>query len=205
MSIFQRRSVRARASDVQPQPDGQPTTTEFDLRVVLGIEGPWSDGSSHEEAYVPEQLDISSMNSSPPHRAVTAPDVSGHLKGIDVTNLDDALSTLLAHPGVIGAAFVDAESGMALAASAASDIDIEQIAAVNSQAVRTSLRSMQALGVPGDLDDLLITFTTQYHVARLVPLGGSQAVIVYAVLDRNQASLAQARLKVATVANQVSF
>ncbi|MFC8597159.1 MULTISPECIES: roadblock/LC7 domain-containing protein [unclassified Isoptericola] len=120
-----------------------------------------------------------------------------------MASIDDALTELISHPGVVGAVFVDAESGMSLGTRSAGAIDIEQVAAVNSQAVRSSLQSMRALGIADDLDDLLITFTGQYHVARVIPLDGNQAIIAYVVLDRSRGNLALGRLKVAEVARQI--
>ena len=94
--------------------------------------------------------------------------------------------------GALAAALVDAESGMILAAAGQSPgIDLELAAAGNTEVLRAKQRTIKSLHLADEVEDVLITLTTQYHVLR--PLQKSPSVFYYLVLDRVRANLALAR------------
>jgi hypothetical protein len=95
-------------------------------------------------------------------------------------------------PGAMAAALVNMPSGMALGkAGNAAGLDLDAAAAGNTEVVRAKLNTMQSLGIKGEIEDILITLNTQYHIIR--PLGLDTTVFLYLVLNKAQANLAMAR------------
>jgi len=107
-----------------------------------------------------------------------------------MANLNDSLATLLAVDGALGATVVDSGSGMSLGA-AGTGLDLELAAAGNTEVVRAKLKTIKALGLDQDIDDILITLSGQYHIIR--PLSKSPEVFIYLALDKSRANLALAR------------
>jgi hypothetical protein len=96
--------------------------------------------------------------------------------------------------GAIAVALVDYESGMSLGSqggSAALDLDVA--AAGNTEVIRAKLRTMHALGLNDQIEDILITLGTQYHLIRLLQSTSGRGLFLYLVLDKNKANLAMAR------------
>lgn len=113
-----------------------------------------------------------------------------------MSNINESLQALLAVDGAKAAAVVDSSTGMLLG-EAGSGIDLEVAAAGNTEVVRAKLRTVKSLGLDDNIDDILITLTTQYHVIR--PLTTTPEVFIYLVLDRAKSNLALARIKVKEV------
>ena len=113
-----------------------------------------------------------------------------------MANLNDSLNDLMSLDGAMCAAVVDYNSGMMLA-SAGSGVDMELAAAGNTEVVRAKMKTMKALGLNDNIDDILITLGSQYHLIR--PSQKVQGVFMYYVLDKGRANLALARRKVADV------
>ena len=120
-----------------------------------------------------------------------------------MARLDDSVADLLSVDGALGAAVVDLDSGMVLAAGGNPGFDLEIAAAGNSNVVRAKLRTMNDLGISGGLEDMLITLDKQYHLVNVLRDGGTAGLFIYFVLNRATANLALARHKLRTVANQV--
>ncbi|WP_407572832.1 roadblock/LC7 domain-containing protein [Deinococcus altitudinis] len=93
--------------------------------------------------------------------------------------------------GSMAAALVDYDSGMALG-TAGTGVNLEVAAAGNTEVVRAKLRTMQALGIQGAIEDILITLQQQYHIIYLIP---GQTLFLYLVLNKERANLAMARYK----------
>ena len=120
-----------------------------------------------------------------------------------MARLDDSIADLLSVDGAMGAAVVDLDSGMVLAAGGNPGFDLEIAAAGNSNVVRAKLRTMNDLGISGGLEDVLITLDKQYHLINVLRDGGTAGLFIYFVLNRATANLALARHKLRTVADQV--
>ncbi|MGW0856082.1 hypothetical protein [Streptomyces sp. NPDC002690] len=107
------------------------------------------------------------------------------------TALKEAMSSI---EGSLGVALVDYTSGMALGTlGGGKDFNLEVAAAGNTDVVRAKLRTMEHLGLKEDIEDILITLSSQYHMIRLLKTRGSNGLFLYLVLDANRANLAMAR------------
>lgn len=107
------------------------------------------------------------------------------------TSLKEAMTSI---EGSVGAALVDYTSGMALGTlGGGKDLDLAVAAAGNTDVVRAKLRAMEMLGIEEDIEDVLITLDTQYHLIRLIKGRGGNGLFLYIVLDKSRANLAMAR------------
>ncbi|MEU6485054.1 hypothetical protein [Streptomyces sp. NPDC046887] len=96
--------------------------------------------------------------------------------------------------GAIGAALVDYTSGMALGTvGGGKELDLNVAAAGNTDVVRAKVRTMEMLGLNEEIEDILITLGSQYHLIRLLRSRGSNGLFLYLALDKDRANLAMAR------------
>ena len=103
----------------------------------------------------------------------------------------DTLPKLMEIDGCIGCCIVDSNSGMMLGAAGGGPISLEVAAAGNTEVVRSKRKTMKALGMNDQIEDMLITLNKQYHLIR--PLSTNDALFIYIVLDKSKANLAMAR------------
>lgn len=108
------------------------------------------------------------------------------------SSLNLVLEKMLDFDGAMCAALADSESGMVLG-QAGSGIDMERAAASASMVLRARRATVKALAIPDQIDDLLVTLTTQLHIIR--PLAKAPTMFIYIVADRSKASLAMGRYK----------
>ncbi|MEU3781732.1 hypothetical protein [Streptomyces sp900129855] len=102
--------------------------------------------------------------------------------------------TMTAVEGALGVAVVDYTSGMALGTlGGGKDLDLNVAAAGNTDVIRAKVRTMEHLGLKGEIEDILITLGGQYHLIRLLKGGGGSGLFLYLVLDRERSNLAMAR------------
>ena len=112
-----------------------------------------------------------------------------------MANTETALKEALASiEGATGVALVDYTSGMALGTIGGSKgFDLNVAAAGNTDVIRAKLRTMEHLGLKGEIEDILITLSDQYHLIRLLTGRGGNGLFLYLVLDQKRANLAMAR------------
>ncbi|MDH6125457.1 hypothetical protein [Kitasatospora sp. GP82] len=112
-----------------------------------------------------------------------------------MSSIEAALKDALTIDGALGAAIVDAESGMALGTlGAAPGLDLSLAAAGSTDIVRATHRCLDLLGLHDQgLEDTLTTLTSQYHLIRPLTRPGGHGLFLYLVLDRARANLAMAR------------
>ncbi|WP_436738525.1 hypothetical protein [Streptomyces sp. BBFR102] len=107
------------------------------------------------------------------------------------TSLKEAMSII---EGATGVALVDYTSGMALGTlGGGKEFNLEVAAAGNTDVVRAKLRTMEHLGLKDEIEDILITLGSQYHLIRLLRSRGGNGLFLYLVLDSGRANLAMAR------------
>ncbi|WP_030721936.1 hypothetical protein [Streptomyces sp. NRRL F-2580] len=107
------------------------------------------------------------------------------------TSLKEAMTSI---EGSVGAALVDYTSGMALGTlGGGKDLDLTVAAAGNTDVIRAKLRTMEMLGIEEEIEDVLITLGSQYHLIRLIKGRGGNGLFLYIVLDKGRANLAMAR------------
>ncbi|MFD7162900.1 hypothetical protein [Streptomyces violascens] len=105
--------------------------------------------------------------------------------------LKESMSTI---EGTIGVALVDYSSGMALGTLGGSkDLDLSVAAAGNTDVVRAKVRTMELLGLKDEIEDILITLGSQYHLIRLLTGRNQTGLFLYLALDKTRANLAMAR------------
>ena len=119
-----------------------------------------------------------------------------------MANLNDSLNDLMSMDGAMCAAVVDYNSGMMLG-SVGTGVDLELAAAGNTEVVRAKMKTMKALGLNDNIEDILITLGKQYHLIR--PSQRLSGIFVYYVLDNSRANLALARRKVADVESKMTM
>jgi len=103
----------------------------------------------------------------------------------------DTLPRLMEIDGCIGCCIVDSNSGMMLGAAGGGSISLEIAAAGNTEVVRSKRKTLKAINLQEQIEDILITLNRQYHLIR--PLSTNDALFIYVVLDRAKANLAMAR------------
>ncbi len=113
-----------------------------------------------------------------------------------MATLNESLAEILTIDGASAVALVDGNSGMILGSSG-SGMDMEVAAAGNTEVVRAKMKTMKALNLKDEIEDILITLGKQYHVIR--PVANKTGLFFYVVLDRARSNLAMARRKVLDV------
>ncbi|TNE98631.1 MAG: roadblock/LC7 domain-containing protein, partial [Gammaproteobacteria bacterium] len=69
--------------------------------------------------------------------------------------------------GFVGGCLVDSESGLLMGKEGGDKFDLDTAAAGNTEVVRAKRKTMSALGISGNIEDILITLDDQYHLIRL--------------------------------------
>lgn len=119
-----------------------------------------------------------------------------------MANLNDSINELMTVDGSVAASLVDGNSGMMLG-QAGNGIDLEVAAAGNTEVVRSKMKTMKALNLTDEIEDILITLGKQYHIIR--PVSSKPGLFFYLVLDRSRSNLALARRKVQDVESELTM
>ncbi|MET7758440.1 hypothetical protein ABZT27_27605 [Streptomyces sp. NPDC005389] len=111
-----------------------------------------------------------------------------------MANTETSLKEAASIEGAIGAALVDYTSGMALGTiGGGKELDLNVAAAGNTDVVRAKVRAMEMLGLNDEIEDILITLGTHYHLIRLLKGRGTNGLFLYLALHKDRANLAMAR------------
>ena len=123
-------------------------------------------------------------------------------KEINMANVKNTLKSIMDLDGAIATALVDWESGLTLG-TLGSGLNVELAAAGNTNVVRSKLAVMKDLNLKGGLEDILITLTEQYHLIRI--LESNPHLFLYVALNRSQANLGMARLKLSSIEHDLDL
>jgi hypothetical protein len=125
-------------------------------------------------------------------------------KGDLVANIKESLAKIMQLDGALGTCVVDSNSGMMLGASGgAGSINLEVAAAGNTEVVRAKRKTMKALNLRDQIEDILITLHGQYHLIR--PLVSNDALFIYLVLDKKRGNLAMSRHQLAGIEKELTL
>ncbi|MFF0437156.1 hypothetical protein ACFYU9_33650 [Streptomyces sp. NPDC004327] len=123
-----------------------------------------------------------------------------------MANTETSLKEAAQIEGAIGAAIVDYGSGMALGTiGGGKELDLNVAAAGNTDVVRAKVRAMEMLGINDEIEDILITLGSQYHLIRLLRARGGAGLFFYLALDRNRANLAMARHQLKKIESELEI
>jgi hypothetical protein len=122
-----------------------------------------------------------------------------------VSNIDTVLKEAMQIDGAIGVALVDHTSGMTLGQAGGNTLNLEVAAAGNTEVVRAKLRTMDALRLRENIEDILITLDTQYHLIRLITDKSGAGLFLYLALDKGRSNLALARHKLAALERTIEI
>ncbi|MET1075981.1 MAG: hypothetical protein ABWY11_25260 [Umezawaea sp.] len=115
-------------------------------------------------------------------------------------NIEQALREAMAIEGAVGVSLVDYDSGMTLGTQGGNTLlDLEVAGAGNTEVVRAKMRTIAALQLDDQIEDILITLHRQYHLIRPLATNQGAQMFLYLVLDRSRANLALARHHLRTV------
>jgi len=109
----------------------------------------------------------------------------------------EILPKLMEINGCVGCCIVDSNSGMMLGAAGGGPMNLEIAAAGNTEVVRSKRKTIKALNMNDQIEDMLITLGRQYHLIR--PLTTNDALFIYLVLDKQKANLAMARYQLTSL------
>ncbi len=112
----------------------------------------------------------------------------------DVLSVKEALTNLMDIEGAVGAAIVDYESGMTLGTDGGRNLDMELAGAGTTEVVRSEKNTVHDLGIEEDIEDLLISLDSQYHLVRMCER--HEDIFIYLVINRSRGNLGLARRKI---------
>jgi hypothetical protein len=117
-----------------------------------------------------------------------------------MAEMDVALKDAMQIDGALGAALVDQTSGMALGTvGGGKNFDLSVAAAANTEVIRAKMRTMELLGLRENVEDILVTLGSQYHLLRPITSRSGHGLFLYLALNRDRANLAMARHKLRAI------
>jgi hypothetical protein len=141
---------------------------------------------------------IAAQNTASGHDALQFPQEA------QVANIKEALARIMQLDGAIGTCVVDSNSGMMLGSEGGSgSVNLEVAAAGNTEVVRAKRKTMKALNLKDNIEDILITLHGQYHLIR--PLSSNDALFIYLVLDKQRGNLAMSRHQLASIEKDLTI
>jgi len=109
----------------------------------------------------------------------------------DALSVQEALDELMDVEGAVGAAVVDYENGMTLGTIGGRNLDMELAGAGTTEVVRSEHNIIHDLGLDEQVEDLLISLDSQYHLVRMCERHDD--VFIYLVINRDKGNLGLSR------------
>jgi predicted regulator of Ras-like GTPase activity (Roadblock/LC7/MglB family) len=120
-----------------------------------------------------------------------------------MANIRESLDTIMDIDGALGAAIVDYQSGMTLGTVGGGELDMELAGAGNTEVVRAKKSIIDKLQLDENLQDILITLESQYHLIRV--FHENENIFTYLALDRDKSNLALARMELEKIDGQLEI
>ncbi|TYC89320.1 hypothetical protein [Novosphingobium sp. BW1] len=115
-------------------------------------------------------------------------------------SLEAKLNECLEIDGAKAVALVDLATGMAVATAGDSNgLDLNVAAAGNTNVMKAKVATMKDLGLDDEVEDVLISLSSQYHMIRPLTDDSGKGLFLYLVLDKAKANLGMARFKVSRI------
>lgn len=183
MSVDSRPTLRARRAS-KKEPD-RPDYSEPDFTSWAAKLDDFAPAASAAPASAPATATATAV--------ATAVEVAPAVEAVDDRpSLEAVLEKLLSFDGAMCVAVVDSQTGMILG-EAGSGVEMELAAAGASVILRARLASVQAMGGVEQIDDVLISLTSQVQIIH--PLPSNPSIFTYLIGDKSKSSLAMARYK----------
>jgi predicted regulator of Ras-like GTPase activity (Roadblock/LC7/MglB family) len=136
------------------------------------------------------------MQAGETHAPVIAgADKNTHGRRMEMASSSIADTTKIA--GFIGACLVDGDSGLMLASEGGGRLDMNMVAALNTDFVKAKQNAINELGLNQGIEDILITLEKQVHLIR--PLDKNPSMFIYVALDKANSNLGMARLQLKNI------
>lgn len=113
-----------------------------------------------------------------------------------MANIEESLTKIMNIDGALGAALVDFKSGMTLG-TIGDRLDMELAGAGTTEVVRAEKQIIEQLNLDRQIEDILITLESQYHMIRV--FHENDNLFTYLVLDKEKSNLALARMHLAEI------
>lgn len=107
------------------------------------------------------------------------------------SSVKEALDEIMDIEGAVGAAIMDYENGMTLGTIGGRNLDMELAGAGNTEVVRSKKNIIHDLGLDEEIEDILISLNSQYHLIRMCQ--SHENVFIYLAIDRSEGNLGLAR------------
>lgn len=129
------------------------------------------------------------------------PERSAHIMSIE-----SKLGECMDIDGAIAVALVDGASGMAIATGGTPrNLDLNIAAAGTCNVLKSEQSTMKELGYEDEIEDILITLSSQYHLIRPLTDASGKGLFVYLVLDKAKGNLAMARFKLGRIEKDLTI
>jgi CheY-like chemotaxis protein len=143
-----------------------------------------------------EQLPLPKA-AAPAAPSPTSPSIATH-RSYNMASISQSLEAVMSIDGAFGASLIDWTSGLDLGhVGGAGRLNMELAGSLNCEVVRAKMKAMEALGIKGGIDDILITLDDQYHLIR--PLRSAPQLFLYLAMDKAKGNLGLARMKLQQV------
>ncbi|MCY4335164.1 MAG: dynamin family protein [Litoreibacter sp.] len=187
-TVAQDKTSRTGTSDVDIESSKPPSDDDFTPSIASDLASASTSSSAPTE---PAQL--GETDSSQPQKTTAK---ENPMASTDISNLSDIT-------GFIGACLVDTETGLMMASEGGKNFDLETAGAANVEVVKAKMNAMKMLELDENIDDILITLGSQFHLIR--PLADTPSVFLYTALDKKAANLGMARVQVKKVESSLEL
>ncbi|MFJ1705120.1 hypothetical protein [Kitasatospora sp. NPDC088346] len=121
--------------------------------------------------------------------------------------IDDCLTEAMGVPGALGASLVDWTSGLALGTAGEGPGDDHETGAADATELARAVTQSTSFADPtsgtAPAEDLILSSAGAYHLVRFLDTDFDSNLILYLRLDRERSNLAMARLRLASIAEQL--